>query len=132
MTTEAKETLQSSHKRWGRLHLTVSAIANYRRLSAAKVGADLGMSRETTRSRLAGETDIKPWEADAFAVVLDVPRDVLDLPPREALIWIIQNEPDLDPESDIRWQRLLEEAPDSVKDAAKQAVRTPTCASSAA
>ena len=82
--TEARE-------RWDGHRQTILAVANLYGMSRKALAEEMGLSQMTISNRLNGVKPIEPWELAGFAVVLDVPVDVLDMDPYEAVKWVIDN-----------------------------------------
>lgn len=99
---DVQRAIRESRERWGRVRLAVAELARYERFTAAMLAEEMGMSRAGVSARLSGTTQITPWEADGFAAVLDVPREWLELDPREALLKLVE----ADRESESATSRL--------------------------
>lgn len=87
--TAAQRTMREQREAWEQVAPTVEAIARYKRLNTRYLGAQVGMSAQGVWNKLHGHSKITPWEADGFAVALGVPRSLLDLGPKEALLALL-------------------------------------------
>ncbi len=89
--TQARQAIAAAQARWEEMRGTIVVLKRYLQVSEATLAQRMGLSRTAVSARLTGATDIRPWEADGFAVALGVPRDVLDLSARDALRWVLDN-----------------------------------------
>ena len=80
---------------WTTRWATVRQLAHLFGVSQSDIANALGMSRQSLNGRITGSAMFQPWELAGIAVMMDVPRDVLDLNPKEAILWALDNRDDL-------------------------------------
>lgn len=117
---DTRQVIEDSRARWDRVREVIRFLSKHLDVTADELAEATGLSRATVYSRLAGTSELKVWEADGFAVALGVPREIFDLPPRQALRKAL----DYVEEDPVRRQSMAasrSRAPSSVRSAAKAA-----------
>ncbi|HET9058654.1 MAG TPA: hypothetical protein VFN61_01940 [Acidimicrobiales bacterium] len=87
--TAAQRTMREQREVWEQLAQTIDEVVRFKRIGAGFLASQMGMTRQGVWNKLRGHSKITPWEADGFAVALGVPRSLLDLGPKEALLALL-------------------------------------------
>lgn len=90
MSTEARTVMLERHRHWESRGATVKKVMAYLEVNEVELADRIGVKRTTLRGHLT-RVPIPPWELDAIATALDVPVDILNLSPQEAVRWILDN-----------------------------------------
>ncbi len=91
--------IEAAHERWrlqwGQMRHTVDLLARYLYRPRQDLARQLGVSRQAVYTWLGGERVPEMAVVEGIAVVLGVPRHVLDLSPQEAIRWCLDHPDDL-------------------------------------
>jgi hypothetical protein len=86
--------IEEAKVHWTTRWATVRQLAHLFGITQSDIANALGMSRQSLSGRITGSAMFQPWELAGIAVMMDVPRDVLDLNPKEAILWAFDNHPE--------------------------------------
>ena len=92
-TAEVEAAMAEAREQWDTHRKTIDAIINLYGISRKQLASRMGLGAMTLSNRLNGLKPIDPWELAGFAVALEVPREVLDMQPSEAMHWVIEHRP---------------------------------------
>jgi hypothetical protein len=83
--------VQEAKARWMTHGVTVRHVGHLFKVTQSDMALALGISRQSFNGRIMGGIAFQPWELAGIAVLLDIPREVLDLEPIEAVKWVLDN-----------------------------------------
>ena len=83
--------MEQARQHWATRGETVAEVARFLHWTTSALADQMGMTRPTVTSRLKGTTNMERWELPGFAAVLGVPVEVLELDPKDAVRWVLDN-----------------------------------------
>jgi len=99
-TAEVEATLVEVKEHWAARRHTVRQLARFLGISQVEIADRIHVSRQTMNQRLNGQTQFGPQEIAAIALILGVPRHVMDMSPNDAVRWVLDHPEEF---PDIRW-----------------------------
>ena len=84
-----QETLAERREWWAHRHETVRALLRIMDVPSRSLAGALGISSQVMSNRLLGQARLAPEELDAIAFYLEIPREVLNMDPIDAMRWAL-------------------------------------------